>query len=62
MAAAFVILLLVVFAVWLGPLISIWAFNVLFPMVAIPYTLETWFAALLLSGTVTGVMRIFKQK
>jgi hypothetical protein len=30
------------------PFLSIWAFNTLFPTFNIPYTLETWAAAVLL--------------
>ena len=33
-----------------GPLLGIWALNTLFPTLAIPYTIETWFAVILLSG------------
>ena len=37
----------------LGPLLTIWSLNTLFPVLAIPYTVETWFAALLLGGLFT---------
>ena len=30
------------------PILYIWAVNTLFPVAAIPYTLETWSAAILL--------------
>ena len=40
------ILALVLFA----PLTIIWALNNLFPMLAIPYTLETWLSVVLLHG------------
>jgi hypothetical protein len=43
-------ILLIVAVVIGGPLISIWALNTLFPVLAIPYTLETWFAAMALAG------------
>jgi len=33
-----------------GPLATIWALNALFPTLAIPYTLETWFAVIVLGG------------
>lgn len=33
-----------------GPLITIWALNTLFPVLVIPYTLETWSAVVILSG------------
>lgn len=33
-----------------GPLVTIWAANVLFPVLAIPYTIETWFAVVVLGA------------
>jgi hypothetical protein len=42
------ILVLVIFAVIFGPLLTIWALNILFPVLAIPYTFETWCAAVIL--------------
>lgn len=32
------------------PLLAIWALNVLFPVLTIPYTLKTWFAMLVVAG------------
>ena len=40
-----IVLLLVV-----GPLATIWAANTLFPALAIPYAIETWFAVILLGA------------
>ena len=34
----------------LGPLLTIWSMNVLFPALAIPYNLETWAAVIILGG------------
>jgi hypothetical protein len=48
----FLLLLLVVALVIAGPLLWIWALNTLFPVLAIPYTIGTWFAALLIGGVV----------
>ena len=36
----------------LGPILAIWSLNTLFPALAIPYTLETWVAAVILTGIV----------
>jgi hypothetical protein len=47
------ILAIVVFVllfVIVGPLITIWALNTLFPVLAIGYTIETWAAIILLGG------------
>ena len=38
----------IVFAIF-SPFITIWCLNTLFPALAIPYTLETYVAALLLN-------------
>ena len=43
-------LALIVASIVVGPLLGIWALNTLFPALAIPYTIETWFAVVLLSG------------
>ena len=43
-------LALIIAVIAIGPLATIWAVNTLFPVVAIPYTLETWFAVVLLGA------------
>jgi hypothetical protein len=45
-----VLILIIVVA---GPLLLIWALNTLFPVLAIPYTVWTWLAALILGATVS---------
>jgi hypothetical protein len=45
---AFIIILVAV-----GPLLTIWALNALFPVLAIPYSLETWAAIILIKGLLT---------
>ena len=45
MLVVFLLLLILI-----GPLLTIWSLNVLFPALAIPYTLETWLATILLGG------------
>ena len=42
--------LIIVAIVIAGPFASIWALNTLFPVLAIPYTIETWAAMLLVGG------------
>ena len=41
---------LVVALVVLGPLLTIWALNTLFPILAIPYTWQTWLSVLVMSA------------
>jgi hypothetical protein len=46
---------LLVLAIAIGPLLGIWSLNTLFPVLAIPYTLETWAAFGLLLGGASGL-------
>ena len=43
-------LALIVIVLIVGPLASIWALNTLFPVLAIPYNIQTWAAMLLVGG------------
>ena len=43
----------IVFLVAVGPLLTIWAMNTLFPVLAIPYSIETWAAIILIKGLLT---------
>ena len=46
--------LIIVAIVIAGPFASIWALNTLFPVLAIPYTFDTWVAMLLVGGVFRG--------
>lgn len=48
-ANSFALVVLIVSAVIAVPLLTIWALNTLF-VLAIPYTWQTWFAAMILLG------------
>ena len=41
---------LVILLIALGPLLTIWSLNTLFPTLVIPYSLETWAAVIVLGG------------
>lgn len=56
-----VLVTLVVALIALGPLLLIWALNTLFPVLAIPYTIWTWLAALVLGATVGPNVRVKKD-
>ena len=60
MRKEYIWLVLIVIIVIFGPLLSIWALNTLFPVLAIPYTLETWAAMALVGGVFQG-LRIGKK-
>jgi hypothetical protein len=42
-----------VVGLFLAPFAFIWSINTLFPVVAIPYTLETYFAAMFFAFTIS---------
>jgi hypothetical protein len=48
LVAVVIVVLLIVF----GPIATIWALNTLFPALAIPYTFETWCAAVILGSVI----------
>jgi hypothetical protein len=52
------IIALVLALIIAGPLLLIWALNTLFPVVAIPYTIWTWLAALILGATVSPTVKV----
>lgn len=43
-----VLIVLAVLVIIIAPLALIWSLNTLFPVLAIPYTIETWLAAFLI--------------
>ena len=47
----YVVAIIVILAlIALGPLLTIWSLNVLFPLLAIKYSLESWLAIVILGG------------
>jgi hypothetical protein len=48
------IIVLAVALIILMPCATIWALNTLFPALAIPLTFDTWCAAVILGGVVSG--------
>jgi hypothetical protein len=52
------IIALVVTLIIAGPLLLIWALNTLFPVLAIPYTVWTWLAALIVGATVSPTVKV----
>lgn len=50
----------IVFLIVVGPLLTIWALNTLFPVLAIPYTVWTWLAVIFLGGFLRANVNIKK--
>jgi hypothetical protein len=44
------------------PLATIWSLNTLFPALAIAYSIETWFAAVVLGSVVGGTTGVSFKK
>jgi hypothetical protein len=56
------IMVLVIFFLIFGPLLTIWALNTLFPSLAIAYTWQTWAAIVLLGMWFRGLVDFRKSK
>jgi len=41
---------LITLLVLIGPLVTIWALNTLFPVLAIPYTFDTWASVIVIQA------------
>ena len=50
MKTAFWIVLFLIFVIVIGPILTIWSLNTLFPSLEIPYNIETWFAVVILGA------------
>ena len=51
----------IVFIIAIGPIATIWSANTLFPALAIPYTIETWFAVVVLGAFIRAKVSIKKD-
>lgn len=54
------VIAVVVLIVILGPILTIWSLNTLFPALAIPYTIETWVATVILGGVIKSSVTVKK--
>jgi hypothetical protein len=52
--------LFIVFLIVVGPLLTIWALNTLFPVLAIGYTWQTWLAVVIIGGLFKSSVSIKK--
>lgn len=51
---------LIVVLLAVGPLLTIWALNTLFPVLAIPYTFWTWLAVIIVGMFIRSDVKIKK--
>lgn len=57
--ASIVLLLVIAVAIVIGmPIALIWALNTLFPVLVIPYTLETWLAAFIIPAAFKATVSV----
>ena len=52
------IILVVIALLIIGPLLTIWSLNTLFPMLAIPYEFTTWLAVMILAAAMKGNVKV----
>jgi hypothetical protein len=62
MSKVTLLLILAIVVVVFGPLLTIWSLNTLFPVLAIPYSIETWLATVIIAGIFRGDGISFKGK
>ena len=62
MSKVSLLLILLFVVVVFGPLLTIWSLNTLFPVLAIPYSIETWLATVVIAGIFRGDGVSFKGK
>jgi hypothetical protein len=62
MSKVTLVLILIFTVIIFGPIVTIWALNTLFPVLAIPYTIETWLATVVIGGIFRGDGLSFKGK
>lgn len=53
-------LALIIVMIAIGPVLTIWALNTLFPVLAIPYTISTWFAVVVLGTFIKSKVSVKK--
>lgn len=54
------IIVLLVLALVLTPFLVVWSLNTLFPVLAIPYNMDTWLAVIVLNMTVASTLKAMK--
>ena len=62
MTKILLMLALVVLLIVLAPIATIWSLNTLFPVLAIPYSFDTWASALILGGVAGGTTGVSFKK
>lgn len=53
-------IIVIAFVVIIGPLLTIWALNTLFPVLAIAYTWQTWVSVVIIGAFIKSKVSIKK--
>ena len=53
-------LALIIVIIAIGPLLTIWALNTLFPVLGIAYSFETWISIVILAGLFRTTVKVEK--
>lgn len=57
---ALLIVVVAILMVIFGPLATIWSLNTLFPVLAIPYTFDTWLAIVVVASLFKQTVKVGK--
>ena len=60
--AVVALIVLAIVLIIVGPLLTIWSANTLFPSLAIPYSFETWLAVIILGAFFRANVTVSKKK
>lgn len=54
------VIIIVALLIFVMPIAFIWALNTLFPVLAIPYTVETWLASFFVQAAIRSSVKVNK--
>lgn len=60
MSKILIVIIIATLLILVGPMALIWSLNTLFPVLAIPYTIETWLAAFLIPAILKSNVTVNK--
>lgn len=60
MSKILIVIIIATLLILVGPMALIWSLNTLFPVLAIPYTIETWLAAFLIPAVLKSNVTVNK--
>ncbi len=55
-----ILIAVIIFLIAIGPILTIWSLNTLFPALAIPYDIWTWLAVVILAAALRTNIKVQK--